>query len=343
MLPILIIFSCWRRSRHPVMVNAYLVKKSRKFTLISCMIGYSPVKSPRSQLGLFLGLLGISFVVGYLILGIIGFSLGLQDQMVEGKLDWSRPEVLSAMKIMQAVSSLLIFLLPAFTFAHIVNDGRPSPFLGLKKAGPKQLYLLAAGGIILAFPFVFWLGELNHLLPLPKWMGQFEEDATKQMLQFLKADSVGDVILNVIIIAFLPALCEEVCFRGALQRIMIHLTKSPWTGIIVTSVLFSALHLQFYGFLPRMFLGVFLGAIYWYSGSLWPSILAHFVYNAIQVVAVSYMPKYIEQNPPVPVMLALASGLIVFGIIWLSNKFSTNTYKKVYEPEDVNRNNEFPV
>lgn len=299
------------------------------------------VKSPWSQLGIFLGLLGAGFIVGYLIMGIVAFSFGLQDATSMNNLDWSRPEVISGMKIIQALSSILIFFLPAFIFAIIVYGGRATSFLGLKPAQLKPMYILAIVLIIVAFPFVFWLGEVNQLIPLPKWMGDMEQEATKQMQQFLKARNAGEVLLNVIIIALLPAIGEEVCFRGALQRIMIHITRNAWTGIVITSILFSALHLQFQGFLPRMFLGMILGAIYWYSGSLWPSILAHFVNNAIQVIVVSYAPQYIDKNPPVPVFLAAFSGLLVWGILYVFKTISKVSYRQIYEPEGPDRNNQF--
>jgi membrane protease YdiL (CAAX protease family) len=108
-------------------------------------------------------------------------------------------------------------------------------------------------------------------------------------------------------------------------------------------VVFSALHLQFQGFLPRMFLGVILGALYWYSGSLWTSILAHFVNNAIQVIAVSYSPKYVNDNPSVPVLYALISGVAVFAILWGYKKYSHVSYAKVYEMDEADQNNQFLV
>jgi uncharacterized protein len=305
------------------------------------MDGHLRVKSPWSQLGIFLGLLGGGFIIGYLIVGIILFSVGHQDTASIGKLDLSNPEVISAMKIGQALSSILIFFLPAFIFALLVYSGKATSFLGLKPARLKPMYILAIVLIIVAFPFVFWLGEMNQLIPLPEWMGDLEQEATKQMQQFLKAHSTGEVFLNVIIIALLPAICEEVCFRGALQRIMIHITKNAWAGIIVTSILFSALHFQFQGFLPRMFLGMILGAVYWYSGSLWPSILAHFVNNAIQVIVVSYAPQYIEKNPPVPIVLAVFSGLLIWGLLYVFKTTSMASYQKIYEPDDINRDNQF--
>ncbi|HTE08850.1 MAG TPA: CPBP family intramembrane glutamic endopeptidase, partial [Flavitalea sp.] len=165
--------------------------------------------------------------------------------------------------------------------------------------------------------------------------------AEKQMQAFLKVSGTMDILVNLFLVALLPAICEEVCFRGALQRILIHISRSPWIGIIVTSIIFSALHLQFQGFLPRMFLGILLGALYWYSGSLWTSILAHFINNAVQVVAVSYAPDIATKDPSIPFIAALISALAVLAVIWLFKSFSTVTYEKVYEPDDLNKVNQF--
>jgi membrane protease YdiL (CAAX protease family) len=257
------------------------------------------------------------------------------------KMDWTRPKILSTMKLVQSLSSILIFLIPALAFALLSFRGRPFRYLGLKKPLFRQSYLLAIVCILIAFPFVMWLGDVNQRIPLPTWMTSLESDATKQMQAFLKAGNTMDIVINVFIIALLPAICEEICFRGALQRIMIQLTGKAWFGIIVTAIFFSALHLQFQGFLPRMFLGMVLGAIYWYSGSLWPSIIAHFVNNGVQVVAVSLAPEYIEKNPPVSVFMALASGVLVLAVMWMFRSLSTVTFKKMYESEEVNRNHQF--
>lgn len=271
---------------------------------------------------------------------VVGLASGVSLAEL-GNSDWSDGKVLRTMKLLQAISSIIIFLLPAVAFALICFQGNPLYFLGIKKPVSRQTYLLAIICIISAFPFVMWLGEINQSLPLWDWMTKMEKEAMKQMQAFLKADSVFDVIVNVFIIAFLPAICEEICFRGALQRIVINLSRNAWVGIILTSVFFSALHLQFQGFLPRMFLGVILGAIYWYSGSLWPSIVAHFVNNAVQVVAVSYAPEYIEKNPSIPILAALISGFIVALTLWRLRSISTVSYEQVYEPETLNRNNQF--
>jgi hypothetical protein len=91
-----------------------------------------------------------------------------------------------------------------------------------------------------------------------------------------------------------------------------------------------------------MFLGILLGALFWYSNSLWPNIAAHFFNNAIQVIAVLYYPKLIEENPSVPIYAALISGVIVFGLLYFLRRQSTVSYTKVYEMEKMNDFNEFP-
>ena len=304
------------------------------------MTGHLRVSSPWSQLGIFLGLFGGAFVISSILMGAFILAKGVPIQDADN-IDWTKPGMVSTMKWIQGVSSILIFLLPAVLYAKISFRSNSFYFLGLKKAEKSVMYGIAILCIMLAFPFVIWLGELNQHIPLPKWMTSMEKDTAKQMEALLKVNNPMDIVINVLIIAVLPAICEELCFRGALQRILIHCTKNPWAGIIITAVLFSALHLQFQGFLPRMFLGIVLGALYWYSGSLWTSILAHFVNNGVQVIAVSFAPQYVSQNPTMPVYAGLISGIIVFIILWIYARLSTVTYSKMYETDRLSMTNQF--
>jgi len=304
------------------------------------MIGYLRVKSPWSQLAIFLGLFGAAFFLASLVMALLLMSRGIPLAGMQN-MNLGDPRMLSTMKLIQGISAVIIFLFPAIAFALIVFKRKPFEFLGFKRARTGKMYALAVVIILVAFPLVFWLGELNQGLPLPKWMTGMEAEAEKQMQAFLKVSGPMDILVNLFLVALLPAICEEVCFRGAFQRILIHLSRSPWIGIIVASIIFSALHLQFQGFLPRMFLGVLLGALYWYSGSLWTSILAHFINNAVQVVAVSYAPGIATKDPSIPFIAALISALAVLAVIWLYKSFSTVTYEKVYEPDDLNKVNQF--
>ncbi len=271
------------------------------------------IRSGWSQLGIFLGLMGAALV----IMSVVALAMMTGSGVQPIDPDLSNPKVLRTMKILQGVSSIVIFLVPALVFGAITFHKNLLFHLGLRNAYRPYFFLLAVICILLAFPFVFWLGELNQGIPMPEWMSRMEVDANKQLKAFLKADTKLDVLINVILIAFLPAICEEICFRGALQGIFLQIAKRPWLAIVLTSILFSALHLQFQGFFPRMFLGVVLGVLYYYSGSLWPSILAHFVNNAVQVIAISNAPEYIEKNPSMPAWGGLVSGLAVASILYV--------------------------
>jgi membrane protease YdiL (CAAX protease family) len=304
------------------------------------MRGHLRIKSPWSQLALFLGLFGFALIVTQILSVIIFQANGIRILAI-GDINWKDPHVITVFKVVQALSSVLMFMLPAFLYALFTFTGRYGYFLGFREAEKSNMYMLAIVGILIAMPFVFWLGKLNEGIPLPEGLTKLEEQTSQQMTAFLKVHNSIDIVINVFVIALLPAIGEELCFRGVLQRILINITKNPWVGIVVTAILFSSLHLQFMGFLPRMFLGIVLGAFYWYSGSIWTSIAAHFVNNAVQVIAASYAPKYIDKNPESPILAAIASGIAIWAILWYYQKQSTITYSKVYNTDELTPTNQF--
>lgn len=293
------------------------------------MIGHLRIKSPWRQLAVLL-----AFPLTLILVGALTTS-------EPANLNLTDPQAINALKWAQAFSSLILFAMPTFLFAVYTFTGKYTYFLGFRKAEQANMYILAILCILLAFPFVFWLGQLNQKIPLPSSMVELENKASGQMEAFFKSNKPLDVFTNVIIIGLLPAICEELFFRGALQRILIQITRSPWAGIIITGFLFSALHLQFQGFLPRMFLGIVLGILYWYSGSLWTCILAHFVNNAVQVIAISFAPKYINTHPDAPLLASLISGVAVWAILWYYRRQSTITYSKVYQVDGLTPTNQF--
>jgi uncharacterized protein len=302
---------------------------------------YLKISSSRSQLALFLVLIGAAWIVAIILSSII--LIAKMGVPVSGHpaMDLSDPRLDGILKPLQGLSTIIIFGVPAYLFARFTFRSRGLYFLGFREAEKNSFYLLAVAILLFSFPLEGWLGQLNRGIPLPGWMLRMEDDANKQISVFLKADSPLDVINNIFIIAVLPAICEEACFRGVLQRILIRTFKSPWAGIIVTAAFFSAFHMQFEGFLPRMFLGILLGAVYWYSGSLWASILAHFFTNGVQVVAASFYPKMITENPSVPFYAALISMVIVVGLLSVMRRQSKVTYAGVYGLENAQDFDEF--
>lgn len=297
------------------------------------------IQSYWSQLVIAVLLLGLSFVLFGVLQIVIYKANGINP--FDARPDLSNPHVLNVVKLVQGISSIIVFMIPAFLAMVITYRGRYGYFLGFRKAQRMNMYVLAFMIVFLAFPFTFLLGELNQRIPLSNWMKDLEKDASVQMAAFLKVRSTWDIVVNLLVIAVLPAIGEELCFRGMLQRIMIGITRNPWVGIIVTGFIFSALHLQFQGLLPRMFLGVILGALYWYSGSIWTSIIGHFVFNAVQVLWVSYAPQYAEKMPELPLLPAMISGFAVFSIMYFYVRQSTSRYAKVYETDQLNEHNQF--
>jgi uncharacterized protein len=234
-------------------------------------------------------------------------------------------------KLVQLLFSTIVFGLTGYLYARFTFRDRPGYHLGLRPATRSSFYLLAILLLIFAFPLEEWLMAINKQIPLWHWMVSAQKDNDRQVEAFLKVHHPYDPIINVLIMAAVPAFCEEICFRGALQRIMIQITKRPLAGILITSFLFSSFHLQFEGFLPRVFLAVLLGLAYWYSGGLWVPIAAHFFFNASQIIVAMYAPDFMTKNPSIPLLFVFLSFVIVVGLLSLMSGRSTASYAAVYE------------
>ncbi|HRG80937.1 MAG TPA: CPBP family intramembrane metalloprotease, partial [Chitinophagaceae bacterium] len=212
------------------------------------------------------------------------------------------------------------------------------------KAPTHTGYILAGVGVMLiAIPFTGLLGELNRNIPFPKgmasWMHEQEVDAARTIQALLSRHTPGDLLLNLLCVAGFAAVGEELLFRGVVQRILIKLFKSPFVGILVSAALFSAMHMQFYGFFPRLALGILLGLIFWYSGSLWIAMLAHFVYDAVLIILAYNNPSMLAEENSLPIKNLILAGSISFLfvmmlLIWMRKKTVT-TYASVYADDAV--------
>jgi membrane protease YdiL (CAAX protease family) len=280
------------------------------------------IPSPWAQLALLLILAGCALILA-----------GVGTLILPGVHAGQIPTDAGTLKLLQAFSSVILFGVPAFVYAWMTFRQRPMEELGFRPAVKSSFYLFAILLMFCAFPLEGWLGMINKSLPLPPWMIRMEQDQDKQIATLLAGKKPIDLITNVVVVAIIPGIFEEMCFRGALQRVLIQLCKSPWAGIVLTGLWFSASHLEFQGFLPRTFLGIILGAAYWYSGSLWPVIIAHAVFNGVQVIAAAYNPGMVTENPSVPFYWALLSLVLVVGLLAYMRKRSTVSYAKIYQAE----------
>ncbi|MCS6930419.1 MAG: CPBP family intramembrane metalloprotease [Saprospiraceae bacterium] len=185
------------------------------------------------------------------------------------------------------------------------------------------------GGIwlmLFSIPLALYLYQLNRALPLPDVLRQAEEQANEVLKALLKMEDAWELVANLILIALIPAIGEELVFRGVVQQQIMRLVRSPWAAIVLSGAVFSLAHFQFEGFLPRLLLGVILGWLYWRFQSLWVPVAAHFANNAVQVVAQYLYHERVsslnlEEDVSVPTYLAALSGaLILILAMWLNNR-----------------------
>ncbi len=201
------------------------------------------------------------------------------------------------MKYFQVVSQVGAFIIPAFIFAFLIKR---NVWGYLKLTTPPQLQsiILSVVMIMAILPFINWLVSLNEMFHLPdslsgleQWMRASEQQAIELTEAFLSDTTWEGLVINLVIIAVLAAVGEELLFRGVLLRILYDWSKNMHLAVWLSAILFSALHLQFYGFLPRMILGVVLGYLFVWSKSLWLPMVTHFLNNAAAVVAAFFYFK----------------------------------------------------
>ena len=201
----------------------------------------------------------------------------------------------TSLKWLQFMQTIATFLLPSILGAWIWSEGhKPFTWLRLTQTTHWSHYLLAVGIMLCAVPGINFLADLNSRIVLPESLGfieqilkQQEEAAAALTEQFLQADNIGVLLLNIGLMALLPALAEEVSFRGTLQQILAQgkLKGQIHIAIWATAFIFSAIHMQFYGFVPRMLMGAMFGYIFVWTGTLWVPILMHFTNNGLAVMA----------------------------------------------------------
>lgn len=265
-------------------------------------------------------LLSIS-LVSFFVIGLAGTQLlsvitgiSMTEMTALDKLDPKHPWLPFFIRGMQAVQFIGLFLIPSWFAAKYFSLNSASNYLGFRFPSHAGFWLIGSFSILIALPMVQWLGELNRAIEFPpeltEWIRGKEDEANDTVKALLSRHTIKDLLLNLLFVAGLAAVGEELLFRGVLQRIFVRQFGQAWPAIIFSAFLFAALHMQFYGFLPRFALGILLGAIYWYSGSLWVSILAHFVYDGVLIVLVYLNPVLLNEDSVVPPETLLYSGLI---------------------------------
>jgi hypothetical protein len=190
-------------------------------------------------------------------------------------------EGLMSIRIMQMFQTIGMFIFPAVVLSLLVSQ-TPQKFLGLNRFKKSDL-IISIAIMVLLIPGINLIASLNAEIPVPEWMHRMEQSAEELIKSLLITDNFRVFSFNLFVVAVLPAIGEELFFRSLLQKYFIKLTKSTTAGIIITSFLFSAIHFQFLGFIPRFLLGMVFGYLYVWTGSIKIPIIIHFVNNGIAV------------------------------------------------------------
>jgi membrane protease YdiL (CAAX protease family) len=245
------------------------------------------------------------FVGIYIVGNIIGAALvtvlyGLKTLMAVAAIDTTNPHFLASLWILQITGTTLTIFSAAVIFGFSIMR-EPKDYLKLSSRFSWILIVLVFAIMLVSNPLIEFLANLNQKMVLPpflKWMKDSEESAQKLTEAMLQMKSIWDVILDVLAIGLLTAIVEEFMFRGVLQTILVRWTNNIHAAVWITAILFSAFHLQFFGFLPRVMLGVLFGYFVAWSGSIWTSVWAHFLNNGAAVVATYlFQQKIIKSDP----------------------------------------------
>jgi membrane protease YdiL (CAAX protease family) len=224
------------------------------------------------------------------------------------------------MRLILGLNQALTFLLPGLLTAYIVykRDWVKHLFLNISPA--TKNWGLGILILLCAMPLVQYTFFLNKLIPLPEsWLAQ-EESAEAMLKMIMTYNAPYELFFNIILIAVLPALGEEIVFRGIFQKNLQWILKNPHVAVWVAAFFFSFIHFQFAGFIPRMLLGAVLGYLFYYTQNLWVPIIAHFFNNGLQVLMDFFYKEEmssmdIESIESVPWYAALISLIIVCVLI----------------------------
>ena len=230
-----------------------------------------------AKIMVWLGCIFVMFSLTVLVIALITQGKPLSD--------------INTLKWIQLLQTIALFLLPSLMVAYLCSQ-TPWKWLQLDKKVDWTILLWAIGIMLVALPAINLLSHWNQQMAFPTWLSGLEawmknKEAEAEWLtkQFMSATTISGLLVNLFLMAVLPALSEEITFRGVLQRLLNsqHSSLNSHIAIWLTATIFSAVHMQFYGFLPRMLMGALFGYMLAWTGSLWVPMLMHFINNAMAV------------------------------------------------------------
>ena len=259
---------------------------------------------------------------------IVGSVIGLLYAIISGNDIMS----LNSLRFMQISSQIFTFVLPPILYAMLVKE-RPFKSLGFSKSTILWL-ILGVAMMYTILPLNSIFTEWNANIKFPESLASFEklmqdlqERATEVMEKFVNVDTIGGLIINLFMIAGLAALGEELLFRSVIQTSLIKICKNAHVGIFIASAIFSLFHMEFYGLLPRLVLGLLMGYMYYYSRSIWIPMAMHFANNGT-IVFLYYLNNIgainidVESFGETNIFVLILSIIAMVALFWFTVKLN---------------------
>lgn len=289
----------------------------------------APIRTMNKLMGFMFLWIIIAFAYAFFNSAVLVWLFGEEViQKATGDVEFIR-ENRHLLSALQMGYTIFVYLFPAVLFA-ILQKKNVWRTYSLNRIPNMTVLMLGVGAIVCSVPFIKTTSELNMKLPLPDVLVSKDADVSGVLGAMLEMNNLGQLAFNLVMMALLPAVAEEVFFRGGLQRLFRQATGNADVSVIVTAIVFSSVHLQFTGFIPRLVLGMLFGYMFYWSRNLWVPIVCHFIYNGAQIVLYylytkdGTMPDAEalggEQN--MPVWASLISVLLMFLIL---RQFYTRT------------------
>lgn len=223
-------------------------------------------------------------LVGSSLVLALSSAQGIELQQLLQGIDETSPVAdRNFVRLANLISHVFTFTVPVLVLAYVFFRGQWPAVLMLDRQPQSRNILLSVFFIVAAFPIAQTTYWINQQIPIPEWAQQMESNATGMLKGLLVMESPWELLFNLLVVAVVPAIGEELLFRGVLQRQLERLSGIPHLAVWITAIIFSAIHLQFEGFIPRMVLGAALGYLFYWTRNLWIPIAAHFVFNGMQV------------------------------------------------------------
>ena len=305
---------------------------------ISHFTTQNPNLSPLTVLAIAFGMFILGNIIGSGLMMALAKMEGLDFQTVLKNLTENSPVgTRNFMRMVMLINHLFSFIIPASLTAWIAYKNNIFKALRLQKFPKLSIIGLGFLMLVVSIPLVQYAYQVNKMIPLPQWMMDMENSTGNILEAIIAKENFYEIIVNVLLIAVIPGIGEELMFRGIVQQQFGRLLKNEHITVWLSAAFFSAIHMQFEGFLARMILGALLGYLLIWTRSLWVPMIVHFLNNGLQVIAIYAMNikpsdmQKIEEGDKMHWTMGLASLMLVIMI----GKYIRDHY---YVPEETIHN-----